>query len=182
MNYQSIYLGVLNIFEQIYLCIKQNFFKINFQNQVSLFFLFLCNELLYFFSFFFNFWKTKIMSFCKTLYAKQLMLTNLLKPISGTGNQKEYTCRCGFNGQSFRYTYFFYPHLIWYFLSKMQIHSIKPRSYYPCFIITYKNYFTYRYNEPLSQLQSILTLKQNRKCIVYITILINMSFFINSFF
>lgn len=121
MNYQSIYLGVLNIFEQIYLCIKQNFFKINFQNQVSLFFLFLCNELLYFFFFFFNFWKTKIMSFCKTLYAKQLMLTNLLKPISGTGNQKEYTCRCGFDGQSFRYTYFFYPHLIWYFLSKMQI-------------------------------------------------------------
>lgn len=68
------------------------------------------------------------------------------------------------------------------FLVKCKYNSIKPRSYYPCFIITYKNYFTYRYNEPLSQLQSILTLKQNRKCIVYITILINMSFFINSFF
>lgn len=123
------------------------------------------------------------MSFCKTLYAKQLMLTNLLKPISGTGNQKEYTCRCGFNGQSFRYTLIFSTHTSFdIFLVKCKYNSIKPRSYYPCFIITYKNYFTYRCNEPLSQLQSILTLKQNRKCIVYITILINMSFFINSFF
>lgn len=122
------------------------------------------------------------MSFCKTLYAKQLMLTNLLKLSVVREIEKNIHVGVALMDNLFD-TLIFSTHTSFdIFLVKCKYNSIKPRSYYPCSLITYKNYFTYRYNEPLSQLQSILTLKQNRKCIVYITILINMSFFINSFF
>lgn len=76
-----------------------------------------------------------------------------------------------------------------FFLLKCKYNSIKPRSYYPCFRRTIKwieFIITYIKNILLTffQLHGIQTLKQNRKCIVYITwmVLINMSFFINSFF
>lgn len=122
------------------------------------------------------------------MYAKQLMLTNLLKPISWTENQEEYTCGCGLNGQSFD-TFTFSTHTSYdFFLVKCKYNSIKPRKYYPCFrrtikwiefIITYIKIILLIVITNL--LHSSLTLKQNRKCIVYITILINMPFFINSF-